>query len=268
MKLIYSTYNTHPSDYRLTMSLTNHSTDVVAVFMSRQTILDQMSQKHGYDISEYTGFSHADIDSMMSVPGQLDMMFDHTLKTETDVDNADGVATKQTRVPAKSRIYVRYLMHPSLNRTQIKNIINDAFVHGTFTGTAASSVATVSATPLQSKDTLIVVAVGGSTGGDAVTQDLVFRWNTSKQYVVVHDVRNLKFNVLNHDLQPSDIHIATPEEQETLLNKYKLTPDQLPEIGRFDPVVKVLCARPGQIVCFLRKSPTAVNTWYYRIVVD
>ena len=252
-----------------TQPLASHdSTDVSSVYVSRKTLLDQMSSKHGYDVSEYTGFSHSDVDAMMSVPGQLDMMFDFTLETKTDVNNADGVATKQVRVPAKSRVYVKYLIHPSLNRSQLDTLVTNAFVHGVFTGTAASSTSTMGPTPLQSTDTLVLVAVGGSTGGDAVTQDLIFRWNKLRQYVVIHDVKYLMFNALEHDLQPSDIHIATPEEHDNILKKYKLVPNQLPEIGRFDIVAKLLCARPGQIICYLRKSPTAVNTWYYRVVVD
>jgi DNA-directed RNA polymerase subunit H (RpoH/RPB5) len=241
----------------MSTATTNHSTDITAVYTSRQTLLDQMSTKHGYDVSEYTGFSYADIDAMISVPGQLDMLFDHTLTTVADIDNADGAATKQIRVPSETRTLVRYLMHPVMNRSQLDTICSDAFTVGALTGA-----------PLTTKDALVIVAVGGSTGGIAVKQAIVFRWNTNHQYIVIHDVRCLKFNLLNHSLQPDNIHIATSKEYADIMSKYKLTVDQLPEISRFDPVAKVLGARPNDIVCFTRKSPTAVSTPYYRIVVD
>lgn len=233
------------------------STDVATVYKSRMTILEIMSTKFNYDTSEYTGFSTSDIDAMM-LTSQLDMLFDHTVQMEKDVDNADGVAMKKTRTTADSRIYVRYLLRTAMNKPQLESIVNDAFVLGKGTGLTE---------PLSSKDTLMVVVSGGAEG-DAIQDALKFLWNSEKLMVVVLEVKRLKFNVLNHVYQPNDIHIASPVESAALMAKYGVSNDQLPTVWRFDPVAQVLCARPGQIICYNRKSPTATHSWYYRIVVD
>lgn len=234
------------------------STDVATVYKSRSTLLEIMTTKFNYDVSEYTGFSTSDIDAMM-LTGQLDMLFDHHMHTEKDdIDNADGVATKTVRVAADSRIYVRYLLRTAMNKSQLESIINDAFVLGKGTGLTG---------PLNAKDTLIIVVSGGAEG-DAIRDALSYIWNSEKLMVVIQEVKRLKFNVLNHVYQPHDIHIASPQESAAIMVKYGVSPDQLPSVWRFDPVAQVLCARPGQIICYHRKSPTATYTWYYRIVVD
>lgn len=42
----------------------------------------------------------------------------------------------------------------------------------------------------------------------------------------------------------------------------------LPKILDSDPVVKLIKARPGQVLRIVRKSPTAGESVYYRIVED
>ena len=239
------------------MSTQQLSTDVATVYKSRMTLLEIMSTKFNYDISEYSGFSTSDVDAMM-LTGQLDMLFDHTARLEKDVDNADGVAMTKTRSVADSRIYVRYLLRTAMNKPQLESIINDAFVLGKGTGLTS---------PLSQKDTLVVVVSGGAEG-IAVQDALKFLWNSEKLMVIVQEIKRLKFNVLNHIYQPDDIHIASQSESDALFKKYGVTNEQLPTVWRFDPVAQVLCARPGQIICYHRKSQTATYTWYYRLVVD
>lgn len=234
------------------------SIDVAAVHKSRRTLLEIMSSKFRYDTAEYAGISTSDVDAMMST-GQLDMMFNTTLKEETDsVNNADGVAMKQVRVPSESRIFVRYLLRTTINKAQLETVINEAFVVGTGMDK-----------PLTTSDTLILVVTGGVSA--TIHDALNFIWNNEKILVVIQDIKRLGFNVLEHIYQPSDIHIATPTEYATILTKYNITSSVdlvLPTVSRFDPVAQALCARPGQMICYNRKSPTAGHTWYYRIVVD
>jgi DNA-directed RNA polymerase subunit H len=73
-------------------------------------------------------------------------------------------------------------------------------------------------------------------------------------------------NIFINDLVPKH-EILTKEEEEELLKKYKITKKQLPRILSTDPAVKAIGAKKGDIIKITRKSPTAGETYYYRVVV-
>ena len=75
------------------------------------------------------------------------------------------------------------------------------------------------------------------------------------------------FDLFEHELVPSHI-IASDEEIKLVLDHYGIEKKQLPRILRDDPAVKVLGARPGQIIRIERESPTAGVTFYYRLVME
>ncbi|MHA2059658.1 MAG: DNA-directed RNA polymerase subunit H, partial [Candidatus Ranarchaeia archaeon] len=60
--------------------------------------------------------------------------------------------------------------------------------------------------------------------------------------------------------------IASQEEVNKILKKYKIRVDQLPLISRNDPVVHLLGARNGDVVRVKRTSPTAGEVSIYRYV--
>lgn len=72
--------------------------------------------------------------------------------------------------------------------------------------------------------------------------------------------------LLNHVLVPKH-EILSEEEVEELLKKLGVTKDQLPKIKADDPVVKALGAKVGQVLRIRRRSLTAGETLYYRVVV-
>jgi len=72
--------------------------------------------------------------------------------------------------------------------------------------------------------------------------------------------------ILNHVLVPKH-EIISEEEKEQLLKKYRITPEQLPKIRSKDPIVKLIGAKPGDIIKITRKSPTAGESVYYRLVI-
>ncbi|MHA1948549.1 MAG: DNA-directed RNA polymerase subunit H [Candidatus Thorarchaeota archaeon] len=75
------------------------------------------------------------------------------------------------------------------------------------------------------------------------------------------------FDLFEHELVPPHI-IASADEIKLVLEHYGIEKNQLPRIYRDDPAVRVLGARPGQIVRIKRESPTAGQTYYYRLVID
>jgi len=76
----------------------------------------------------------------------------------------------------------------------------------------------------------------------------------------------LKFDIREHNLVPKHI-VLNEQEKEELLKKYGISIRQLPRILVTDPVVKLLNAKVGDVIKIIRKSETAGETVYYRVVV-
>jgi len=74
--------------------------------------------------------------------------------------------------------------------------------------------------------------------------------------------------ILEHELVPKHI-ILSPEEREEVLKKYNITKlSQFPRILKSDPVVKAIGAKKGDLIKIIRKSTTAKEAIYYRVVVE
>lgn len=73
-------------------------------------------------------------------------------------------------------------------------------------------------------------------------------------------------SVLNHELVPKHEILPTKEKKE-LLERFKITKEQLPKILEADPVAKEIKAKKWDILKITRKSETAGETVYYRLVV-
>jgi DNA-directed RNA polymerase subunit H len=75
------------------------------------------------------------------------------------------------------------------------------------------------------------------------------------------------FDVMKHDLVPRHEVLGDDEKQE-ILQRFGVTPDQLPKIFANDAVARAVRAKPGDIVRIKRKSPTAGEAVAYRYVVE
>ena len=75
-----------------------------------------------------------------------------------------------------------------------------------------------------------------------------------------------KIDVLLHTLVPKHV-LLTKSQTEDLLNKYKITFTDLPEIFEKDPVALAIGAKEGDVVKIVRDSETTVREVdYYRYV--
>ena len=207
---------------------------VVQIYNSRNTILELLHTNHHYNIDEYKGFSINEIDAMIKT-NQLDMLLTHN----------------ETNEVAPYKTYIKYSLKSSLNEHTLQPIVEDLFI------------LTDTLTP---KDMLIVILDGEPN--DSLKAHLKYKWNHDGIFIVVHNIKRLQFNILEHHLVPSNIHILNTKETDDLIRKYHLkSTKELPEISRFDPVALAICIKPGDICAFDRKSPTALHTIYYRICV-
>ena len=72
---------------------------------------------------------------------------------------------------------------------------------------------------------------------------------------------------IKHELVPKH-EILSDDEKNVVLSMFKVTDKQLPKILISDPVVEMIGAKPGNVLRITRKSPTAGEAVYYRIVVE
>ena len=75
-----------------------------------------------------------------------------------------------------------------------------------------------------------------------------------------------ELDILKHELVPKH-RILNEKEREELFKKYGINIKQLPRISGSDPVIKLINGQLGDVVEIVRKSPTAGETKYYRVVV-
>jgi DNA-directed RNA polymerase subunit H len=73
--------------------------------------------------------------------------------------------------------------------------------------------------------------------------------------------------IINHVLVPRHILLSEEEKKEVIEKYAGGDPYKLPYILSTDPVVKILGAKPGDVIKIIRKSPTAGESIYYRLVV-
>lgn len=73
----------------------------------------------------------------------------------------------------------------------------------------------------------------------------------------------------------SDKHIFIPKhsqlsdsQKEKLLEKYNISEKELPRILKTDSAIIPLNSKPGDVIKITRKSETATEAVFYRVVVD
>ena len=202
------------------------SNNIITIYNSRKTILSQLEQQ-GYTTGDYDMFSINEIDAMYRT-NQLDMLV---------TKKSDG-----------KKAYIKYLIQIK----QVRKDILDQLVEDLY------EVEQV----LEKKDTLIVIV--NEEPNDTIVTKIKYLYDHSGIFIVMHNIKRLQFDVLQHELVPY-ARIMTPEEVEELKLKYHITSlSQLPEISRFDPQALALGLRPGEVIKIERKSNTAMNYNYYR----
>jgi DNA-directed RNA polymerase subunit H (RpoH/RPB5) len=114
---------------------------------------------------------------------------------------------------------------------------------------------------LTKEDTLIVII---EDENDTIVEHMKYLYHRDEIFVVIHNMKRLQFNMLNHSLVPK-MTILTEAEETEFMNTYKITDKtKIPEIS--DPQALALCIRPNKICRIERDSLTSLNYLYYRVV--
>jgi DNA-directed RNA polymerase subunit H (RpoH/RPB5) len=205
------------------------SQHTISLYKSRQTII-HLLKRLGYNVEDYENFSMNEIDAM-NRNQQLDMLIYHKEQ------------------PQAKKVYIKYI--PSIRQQMLEAIIDDLFRND-------DSILD------KKKDMLIIIA---DEPNDCIKSKLEYLYEHENIFVVIHNMKRLQFNILEHELVPK-IRIMEDEEVKDFITKYNLTSlSQLPEISRFDPMALAICMRPNQVCEIERNSVTALHTKYYRVCV-
>ena len=76
-----------------------------------------------------------------------------------------------------------------------------------------------------------------------------------------------EINIQKHVLVSEHIKLSDSEKKE-LTEKYNISLGQLPKIFKNDAAIKSLDVKPGDVIKIIRKSPTAGEFPFYRLVID
>jgi DNA-directed RNA polymerase subunit H (RpoH/RPB5) len=206
--------------------MTTSTTILTKIHKSRNVILEILDSLD-YDVKDYVGLSVNEVNTMMN-NNQLDMLLEKKNK--------------------KSKIYIRYYFEKTIKYSNLMNIVDDLF---NLTQT------------LDKNDVLFIIKEDEIN--ETLIHDLRNIWETKGIFIVVEKLKCLQFNKLKHYLQPEFSIIDDENKIRELMIKYKINDmSQFPQISRMDPVARVLCLRPGQLLHIKRASKSAIETDYYR----
>lgn len=227
------------------MSATNNR--ILSIYKSRVNLLKIMFSL-GYNTYEYEAFTINEIDAMY-VNGKMDLLlYQMSDKYDENVTPSEQIDT------AKPKVYIRYFISPKQTKLirpeDVDNVVHDLF-----------SITNV----LNKTDTLIIVTDGEPNTSIMTHLDTLY--NRYGIFVVVHNLKRLQFNILEHKLVPKVEGVSAKEQEELMKTLNIQTLSQLPEISRYDPMALAICLRPKQVCKIERKSMTAVNNYYYRVCV-
>ncbi len=76
-----------------------------------------------------------------------------------------------------------------------------------------------------------------------------------------------KFAVKDHEMVPEHM-LLSPEEGVEVLKGFGIEAPQLPKIHVNDPAAKEIGAKVGDIIKVIRRSMTAKQSIFYRLVID
>lgn len=202
---------------------------IQSIYKARRNILALLDYG-GFDTSGYDEFSINEIDTIYK-NSQLDML----------LENAE--------LGTKSFIKF-YLDLKQLRPQNLDSIIEDLFM--------VDNV-------LTNKDNLIIIV--DDEPNETITAKVKYLFDRNGIFVVLHNIQRLQYNILQHKLVPK-IEILDEVEKVAFKKRFNVQYNsQLPEISRFDPQALAVAMRPGDICKFTRDSPTALETFYYRVCV-
>lgn len=204
------------------------NSEITQQIYKARTNLLKQCESIGFNIESYKQFGINEV-SIMDKNTQLDMILKRPGQTA----------------------YCKHLLHKSLRTPYIEETIEELF-----------SIKAI----LAPGDIIILISQNKENDTIKLYLRKLF---TDRNILIVHrTLEQLQFNVLEHNLVPPH-SILNASQLNDMKSQYNITTTMsLPEISRFDPVVKAILMKPGQVVHIERESKTAITSEYYRVCIN
>lgn len=202
------------------------STYIQSIYNSRNNILEILEERN-YNVEQYKNINLNEI-NILNQNGQLDLL----------------VSNKENN----KKIYIKYYINKLIKPQNIFSIVEDIFHLENL---------------LEKNDDLIIIMK--EEPNETLIQTIKDIWVSENIYISLLNIKRLQFNILKHNLVPKHIILNDNESTEFKKKFNILNNEQIPEISFFSPISLVMGIRPDNIVKIIRKSPTSINTVFYRI---
>jgi DNA-directed RNA polymerase subunit H (RpoH/RPB5) len=198
---------------------------IIPQIFKARKVLLEILKKRGFNTDEYIGTSFNEI-SKLFTNKQLDMLLEKEGK----------------------KIYIKHHFATKLRPNHVWEFLDDLYNYEEV---------------LKNEDELIILTK--DKPNDTLIKLMRNIYSTEKKYFNIFSVKNLQYNILNHQMVPPHRIIADDEKKE-IFERFNITgPEKFPEIDRFDKVGMLIGLRPDQIVEIIRPSRTAISSIYYRL---
>lgn len=206
---------------------------ILKLHKSRVNLLKQC-ELIGYNISSHEDVSTLEVDKLYA-NNQLDMIIENDKKNKAYIKYSFSTDKKNN----------------TFTKKDLDNVKDELFdVENTLT-----------------KNDMLIIVMDDEPNDSLVTR-MKYLYEQEGVFVVVHNIKRLQYNVLEHSLVPQAT-ILTDDELNDLKVKYNIKDlSQLPEVSRFDPQSLAICLRPGQVCKYTRKSVASLEHDYYRVCIN
>jgi DNA-directed RNA polymerases I, II, and III subunit RPABC1 len=206
------------------------------LFKSRGVIVEMLTLR-GYDVSKYSNFSINEVEAMFKGSEK---------KTSAQLGSLDMSVVNSVG----GKLHVKYLLASKLRNANFKTLIDEMITEF-----------------LHSGDEVIFILKDSVNNMDAFDSMLEGYLSSTGVYIQIFSLDNLSFNITKHDLVPK-MRIMSPEEQLSILERYQVSPSQMPQILKSDPQAKFLGVRKGDMCEIIRASETAGYSYTYRMCLQ
>ena len=212
--------------------MNGNSTLINELYISRKNILKYL-KKINYNTENIEKFTLSEINAMKN-------------NTQSDVSELNFDVYKNNNPDEKCSVY--YYLKSSIKKSAIQNIVSDYYQDSD---------------EFKKKNNLIIITLGNIN--DTIKNTISELWSKYREYVVIYNIKNLLYNILEHKYVLEHIKL-TLEEKKELFKKYNINNDnELPEISIIDPMAKLILLKPSEVCKILRYEQNSYLTEYYRI---
>ncbi len=196
------------------------------IYKSRLVILEILKRR-GYKVEDYDNFTSNHIQTMY-LNKHLDLLL--------------------TNEETGKKIFIKYHLAKKLGEKILYEYVDDLY--------EMEDILT------ENDDFIIVIKEKMNDTHKKLLEEI---YNKDNKYVNIFNLHNFLYNILDHHLVPEH-KIIEDEVKEQIKKKFNMKSDyEFPQISRFDRVAVAIGLRPGKVCEITRKSPTAIETKYYRL---